>query len=316
MIKRYTTVPFRLIVSLNMGVVWIFLLLHSQTAFAQKFRDQKQAEDSLYMIFKRLNLSQNDSITNILNQSFSDNLAEALKLPVNRKLPFDSLKGLIKIESPDHTFRIFHWNLPTRDGKHRYFGYLQLIKQVPPMVFPLADKSDSLVSPDTSILDPLHWYGALYYKIIPNQTASGISYYTLLGWAAKNSRVAGKVIEILSFDKTGSPLFGKRIFPGYQDGGMTRIIFRFSSATTMALKYENQVIEADRQWNKSKRTFESTRKEILMIVLDRMVPPDPGLEGQFQYYIAAGDVFDGFMLKNNAWVFVPGIDARNKKQDK
>jgi hypothetical protein len=299
-----------------MGIVWIFLSLHCQTVFAQKFRDQKQAEDSLYMILKRLNLSQSDSITNILNQSFSDNLAEALKLPVNSKLPFDSLKRLIKIESPDRTFRIFHWNLPTRDGKHRYYGYLQVIKQKSPVVFPLADMSDSLVIPDTSILGPSHWYGALYYKIIPNQTASGSSYYTLLGWAAKNSRVAGKVIEILSFDNTGRPLFGKRIFPGYQDGGNTRIIFRFSSATTMALKYENQVIETDRQWNKSKRTFESTRKEIPMIVLDRMVPPDPSLERQYQYYIAAGDVFDGFMLKNNAWVFVPGIDARNKNQDK
>ena len=285
---------------------------NSSPLSAQHFQTIRQAEDSLKSILISLNQAKDDSAKNIFNQMFANILSEALQFPSSDNYPFDSLKTLIKITSPDNKFRIFHWNLPTADGKHRYYGIIKLLNQEPSMIYRLTDKSDSLPSPDTALLDNLHWFGALYYKIIPGETASGEQIYTLLGWAGENTLITQKVIEVLTFDDHGSPHFGLRIFPDYKGGNMARIIFRYSAATSMSLKYELQPMATRQKYNSKKRAFDYTVGEVRMIIADRMVPPDPRMEGQYQFYVASGDVFDGFLFKQNHWAFISGIDARNK----
>ena len=79
------------------------------------------------------------------------------------------------------------------------------------------------------------------------------------------------------------------------------------------MKYEKQSISSGKIWNKKKRAFDTTMNDKWMIVMDRMVPPEPQMEGQYQFYVASGDIFDGFLFNHNNWMYLPGIDARNKK---
>jgi hypothetical protein len=282
------------------------------TLSAQRFQNINQAEDTLSTILASLNLATDDSSKNAINRTFYNCLGDALLLTSSETYPFDSLKTLVKIVSPDHKFRIFHWNLPSGNGKHRYYGFIKMLNHEPPLVYPLLDISDSLQYPDTAILDNLHWIGALYYKVIPAETVSGKVVYTLLGWAGKNSMITQKVIEVLYFDDQEKPHFGLKLFPDFQAGNMTRIIFRFAATTTMSMKYEKQAISSKKRWNSKKREFEYTQNETQMIVFDRMVPLDPQLEGQYQHYVAAGDIFDGFLFTHNCWKYITGIDTRNK----
>ena len=81
----------------------------------------------------------------------------------------------------------------------------------------------------------------------------------------------------------------------------------------MSMKYEKQTVATNKHWNSKKRIFEYSLDEKLMIVCDRMVPLDPQLEGQYQYYVPAGDIFDAFVYQNYCWKYMAGIETRNRK---
>ena len=279
----------------------------------QDFKRIKQSEDTLASILTAINQTPDDSLRRMLNTTFCDILHEALMLPGADHYPFHSLKTLVKISSPDDKLTIYHWNLPSNQGKHAYFGFIKMLNREPAAVYPLKDMADSILLPETAYLDQYHWFGALYYKIIPCLSNDGKPFYTLLGWSGKDGLVTRKIIEALTFDEKGGPRFGLPVFPDNGEGKMTRIIYRFSASTSMSLKYEDQTIRYDKKWNPKKRDFEFKTKMIKMIVCDRLVPLDPNLEGQYQFYIAAGDVFDGFEFKNGYWILLKDIDSRNKK---
>ena len=52
------------------------------------------------------------------------------------------------------------------------------------------------------------------------------------------------------------------------------------------------------------------------IVFDRLVPMDPSLVGMYHYYIPETNIFDGFTLENDRWVFMKDVDARNPLKKK
>jgi hypothetical protein len=285
----------------------------SLPAEGQDIKNARQAEDTLAVILGRLNNAGNDSVREVISQSFYQTLMKALMLPDADDCTFASLKTLIKISPDDNKFRIFHWNLPAGNGKNRFYGFLKLLHQKTPVVFPLHDFSDSIPSPSTAVLDQDHWFGALYYTVITGKSASGKTYYTLLGWAGTNSVTTRKVIEVLWFDEHDIPRFGFPVFPDYEGGNMTRVIFRYSASTSMSLKYEEQVISAEKKWNPKKREFEVKTRTGLVIVCDHLVPLDPQLEGQYQYYVAAGELFDAFQPVNGSWHFIREMELHNKR---
>ncbi len=278
----------------------------------QQFQNLQQAEDTLRTILSSINLASDDSMKAIFNQKYSATLLAALQLPSADTYPFDSLKTMVKLTAPDNKFRVFQWNLPTADRMNHYYGFIKMLNREPPLIYPLVDKSDSIPSPETSVLNNKEWFGALYYKVVPVTTSTGSTVYTLLGWAGKNALITQKVIEILSFDENDQPHFGLRIFPEFEGGNNTRIIFRFSASTSMSLKYEKQIISSKKYWNSKKKVFEYSQDETQMIICDRMEPPDSRMVGLYQFYHAAGDIYDGFVFKHHAWTYIVGIDARNK----
>ena len=83
----------------------------------------------------------------------------------------------------------------------------------------------------------------------------------------------------------------------------------------MNLRYEKQSIVTSKNWNARKREFEYTREKAYLIVCDRLVPADPQLEGQYEYYIPSGEVMDGFRFLDGCWQFMEDVDVRNTKSD-
>ena len=258
-------------------------------------------EDSLVRLTREIQETQLDSVKLILTSRFSQLLRRTIQLPGSFSYPFDSLRTLSKMVSPDKKFRIYNWNLPMADGSNRYYGFIQVpVKKTrPDSIYELIDRSDSIMDPGFAITGRTNWYGALYYRIIMVEQGNK-PVYTLLGWDGVSFTVTQKIIEILSFDQKGSLKFGGKVFRDYLKGSRTRIIFRFSATASMLLRPDEQQVRAGK-----------TTKKIRMIICDRLVPLDPRMEGQTDSYVPASDIYDGFIWVNGTWKFIHDVEGRN-----
>lgn len=291
----------------------VILTLSSLSLFSQGHKDLFQLEDSLSTIQRQIQKTSNDSVRQSLNTFFRNTLKTAIGLPGSFTYPFDSLKKLAKMTSPDKMFRIYNWNLPITNGSNLYFCFLQIPEKNSKKTFriiELRDRSDSIPDPEHSTLDAGCWYGALYYKIIPERSGPGMI-YTFLGWEGTSLLQMQKVIEILWFDDNNLPHFGKKIFNKYKDGENKRVIFKYSPVAAMVLRYDEQFLSKGKKWNSSSRAFEEKSSKASMIVCDRLVTM-ASPEGKAPVLIPAGDVYDGFIFENGRWNFVEGVDARNR----
>jgi hypothetical protein len=291
----------------------LFFTIFSFPLQSQEHLNLSILEDSLSSIQRNIQKSDNDSIRQSLNSLFRKTLKAAIEIPGSFAYPFDSLKKLAKITSGDKKFRIYNWNLPVTDGSNRYFCFLQIPEDTRKnnfRIIELRDRSDSIPDPEHSTLSSSNWYGALYYKIIPKDSQTGMI-YTLLGWEGKNQSEMQKIIEILTFDDKNFPHFGKTIFNKYKDGENKRVIFRYSPLATMVLRYEEQAISKGKKWNASRKTFQESHSKASMIVCDRLITVEV-TESKVPVPVPAGDVYDGFLFQNDRWNFIQGVDARNK----
>jgi len=267
-------------------------------------------EDSLKILSKTILFSKEDFEKYNANKNFINMMEDALDYDNKLEYPFDSLTNMTHLTSPDKVFRIINWHLPRNDGTYEYFAFLQIYnsKRKKYELHLLSDKSDEIVSPENTILDENHWYGALYYKIIPVKKDKK-KYYTLLGWDGNTSRSHKKIIEILYFRKGSEPVFGYPMFRNYGKNNK-RIIFEYSASSYMSLKYDNQYTVIPSQKNKNKT---QKRERADLIVFDRLAPIDESLSGQYEFYVPETNVVDGFIFIDEKWVFVKDIDARNPK---
>lgn len=242
-------------------------------------------EDTLKGYFEKIQNSNNDMEKQNYNRKILKIFEDILTYPESFAYPFDSLKNLGKLFSPDKLFRIYNWNIPYTDGTHQYFGYIQYYpeKEKKYLVFPLVDKSEEITQPETASLTNLNWFGALYYKIILTKY-SGKKYYTLLAFDFNNNFSRKKLVEVLFFTKDGHPQFGAPIFQINQVL-KKRIIFEYSSQVVMSLKY---------------------MKKSKMIVYDHLSPIDSSYKGQYQFY--GPDLsYDGFVFKKGKWLYVADV---------
>ena len=79
----------------------------------------------------------------------------------------------------------------------------------------------------------------------------------------------------------------------------------------MILKYDEQYIVKSRKWNSARRKFETEDVKTNMIVCDELVPLDPQMEGQFEFYVPSSEIFNGFVFENGCWNFYKNADVRN-----
>jgi len=272
-------------------LLWITTLLLFPHCYAQHSDDNGQIkqlqnyEDSLAALGKQFINDDSEMDRKNANYQFIKTLVSALKTPNSFLYPFDSVKSVSILNSPDNRFRIISWPIINDDGSYRFYGTIQINTGGNLQMYPLNDDSPQLKHPEDSVADTRKWFGAEYYRIIP--VYSPRLYYVLLGWKGNTVKSTKKVIEVLSFND-GKPVLGLPVFDG---NGKTRkrVVFEYTRQASMLLRYV---------------------PDQNLIVFDHLSPPDPKLKSQRDTY--GPDLsYDGYKLKNGRWVYVEDLDMRN-----
>jgi hypothetical protein len=251
----------------------------------------KHYEDSIQLCFNKIINANDDSVKLFHNQRIIHLFNSVLAKNESFSYPFDSLLNMGKLTSPDKKIRLYNWNIQLRNGEFKYFGFLQVKSKEKNIIniYPLIDKSSELENTGNVTTSNKNWYGALYYQIIEVKDKKN-KYYTLLGWDGNNDFTNKKIIEVLYFNKSEKPSFGKNIFK-FENEKKKRVIFEYSYLASMALRYE---------------------ETLQMIVYDHLAPSSPKFEGQYQYY-GPDFSYDGLFFKNGKWTEEKNIDVRNPK---
>lgn len=278
----------------------IFLLLLCSSfypALAQKqnialSQEYYSYEDSLKRLSYKI-IHHNDEVVRRNSTSlFIRTLVATLKLPNSFAFPFDSVKYISILKSADEKFRIFTWHLKTDDGRYRYYGAVQVNNPSKLELYALFDNTIFTPNPEDTIVNKDGWYGAHYYSIVAPAKGKRNKQYVLLGWKGHNSEISQKVIDVLSFDKTGAPVFGAPIFK-MNDKTQSRIVFRHAATVSMIVRYL-----PSKQW----------------IVYDHLAAPNGSAEGAYEVY--GPDLsYDGLAYKRKKWVLMENIDLRNEKSE-
>lgn len=287
-------------------ILVIFTSLVWQSAFAQlsqaDLKYYSDLEDSLQYISRKVFFSKKESNRFEANRKLIALWNEVLKNESSMLYPFDSLKNDISLlMATDKKFRIITWNIIKDDQTHAFFGFIQVnnLKTIKKSifkkettsnyeVFPLADKSASVKTPESYVGDPGKWFGMLYVDVIKSDE----EFYTLIAWDGNDKLTQRKFIDILYFKPDGTPVFGKDVFK-FPGKFAKRIMFEYASEVAMSLKYN------------------PARKQI---IFSNLAPNnlDPTMEGQFQYYGPDGS-FDALSMKKGKWIYEPAIDIRKNK---
>ncbi|MFN6037845.1 MAG: hypothetical protein ACK452_05210 [Bacteroidota bacterium] len=238
---------------------------------------------------KKLYKLNNDSARIAFNKIYTDRWEEILNNELSVAFNFDSLRSDVGIlKSDDQKFRIINWDLPLKDGTHRYYGFIQAKhpKTKKYELYELNDFYQGVKNPETYSSDNNKWYGMLYYQIITCK-----DYYILLGYDQHEMSINRKLIEPIYFKPDGSPYFGKGVFNNIPKKFPKRIVFEYSTEARVTVSY-----------------FPDDKK----IIFNHIGPPDSFLDGQTQFYVPDGS-FDCFEYKRGNWNYLDDCDARNEK---
>jgi hypothetical protein len=256
-------------------------------AKAQDLLIFKQAEDSLVSII-RVMVEERDLPQKMkYNNHFKDFFQTVLEQDSSFHYPFDSLIHIGKLKSVDGFIRVSTWNVPTMNGMHKYYGFIQTRINEKTAVYPLCDERDKFEIPQLEVTSPEKWFGALYYYLHENNY-SDKTYYTLLGVDLNNLFSRKRVIEVLTLDSDGKPILGHPII-SVRNHMISRIVFEYSSQANMILKYD---------------------KAMNMIVFDHLSPMRNDFAENYQFY-GPDLTFDALRFDQGKWVYTPNIDIRN-----
>jgi hypothetical protein len=267
----------------------------------------KLMEDTLHRLS---NLFTEDTIADNRKKAcynFIPKFVNALKTDNSFYYPFDSFETVAKVYAPDSSFRIFTWQLyfsmpvklAGKNGKDtilqrpiiRYYGVIQM-KSKELKMYPLFDAGDTLKYGTQQILSNDNWWGQLYYNII-QKTVNGKTYYTTFGFEAADPLTRRKIIDILTFDKTGKPVFGAPMF--YFKHTDSSQVKEIDTLTRFFIEYKHNA-----------STILNYDQEKEMIVFDHVAPPNDKSTGATFTYVPDG-TYEGFVWTNNRWNWVEQV---------
>lgn len=272
--------------------LFVFFCFHYMT-FSQNVSTKliKEYEDTLKIIANEIMFADSEEKRQNASDGFSLILSEVLNYEKSFKHPFDSLKTISILNSPDNQFRLFNWILKKDNGSHKYYAFIQYKKKKKIELIELIDNSKNIRNSINKNLDSKNWLGCLYYKIIYIKK-TGRKYYTLLGWDGHDSKSTKKIIEVLTFGGKNKIKFGLPIFKLKNKESQKRFILESDAKTSFTLKYD---------------------KNIQSIVFSNLIPIKKDLKGMEEYYIPDGS-FNSFEYKSGKWYLMDNIDARNKNK--
>ncbi len=277
-----------------MGNKLTLIILISLLAFSfkqgnsQSYQELPLYEQQISVLFDSLRKSGGDKVKMEVSQKIVSLFDRILQVDSSFYYPFDSLLNMGKIYSSDELVRVYSWNVPLKNGMHKYAGFVQSLNKKRGSVHLVFLNNVSGVPPEiTRDYDASNWYGALYYRILRNECEGEVS-YILLGFRFNNFQTNTKIIEFMKIldDNVhfGSPVFhmGKVI--------KNRVVFEYSARVAMMLRYDD---------------------ELRMIVFDHLSPTEPQYEGEYQFY-GPDFSYDGFKPVSCYWELVEDLDLKNK----
>jgi hypothetical protein len=275
-------------------LVFVFtaILFFSQTsAQSLSSADRKQLvkkEDSLQVFADSMINAESPADRFRADSNFIRSLVRALRIRHSFSYPFDSLKTVSRLVSPDSVFRIFTWQMKKDEYVLLQKGAIQMKTPDGSLkLFPLFDVSMFTGKPEDSVRSRNNWIGAIYYKMIMKEH-KGRKYYTLLGFDNFSIGSNKKWMEILSFNANGEPVFGGPFISFKED----------------SLKKPDQA-RFNIEYKKEAGTLFNYNPELDMIIFDHLISETDQPEKK-DTYIPDGD-FEGFKWKDGKWVHVDKV---------
>lgn len=245
-------------------------------------------------------------------QKLITSLKEALKTPNSFYYPFQRAKSISIQYPPDSSFRVFTWQLYVDINEYRYYGAIQK-RGSELQLYPLIDRSQQIEESNLEelVLPPEQWYGSVYYNMKECKGPKGGKYYLLFGFDAYRFFHKRKLIDVLTFDDKGQPVFGAPVFVHKPEGKpqsfKKRVVLQYSADSSVKLNYDE--------------SYE-------MIIFDHLLTM-MGQYGEGPTNLPDGS-YDGYKFQKGAWVFVdkvfndsqetapvphPVFDEKSKKKD-
>ncbi len=214
---------------------------------------------------------------------FITTLVRTLKIENSFYYPFEQLKSVSILTPPDSTFRIITWQLFVNDSTYRYYGAIQMNERNLKL-YPLIDRSFEMPQfPANEQLPPDRWYGALYFNLRQFDTRQGRK-YLLFGFDAFEFFEKRKLLDVLSFDKEGQPLFGAPVFEKENADPEHRVYVQYSADAKVRMNWDEQY---------------------QLVIFDHLIPfASP--YGRAGTYVPDGS-YDGYKLDKGRWKYVDKV---------
>jgi len=284
---------------IHTAVLLCSLFIVTNNVFSQKNDDLQYAVDSIASWLNQISVSNDDSEKIRINNYVISYMDMVLHDDASFEMNFDSVKYLKVLDTDSKKLRIYTWNIFYEDGSFTYFGYLQYKKNKELFTYQLLDCSDDTVGNKRSFTSYKEWYGALYYEVVEKKW-NNKEQYVLIGWDGADRLINRKIVESLSFSRSGLPVFGEKVFVvGKEKKG--KLFYEYSEMATMILRYNQQ-------------------NDI--IVIDHLAPSNSRFTGHYQYY-GPDFSYDALEYNSGKWYFKPDIDPnkainyeKNKRIDR
>lgn len=167
---------------------------------------------------------------------FTQSFLEELRKNGSYLQSFSELKWISAKSDADHNFRIFTWQVEDEKGKFQQFGAIQKRDGT---VYELKDKTQYEADMEYAVLEADQWLGALYYNMVETKTEKGKA-WLLFGYDGGDGKNRLKVVDVLSFDERGKPVFGAELFlisEGKRPDAKTRVGLRYSTLANVNFNY-------------------------------------------------------------------------------
>ena len=222
---------------------------------------------------------------------FVKTLIRSLQIKHSFYFPFDSVRGVSHIYSPDSAFRIFSWQLNFQNeyAVSRQRGAIQMRTTDGSLkLIPLKDYSEFAENPVDSARDKNSWIGAVYYNIIKTDF-NGKAHYTLFGFDGNSYRTNKKWVDVLTFTAQGQPVFGGQPY------------FSFAKDSVKRKPQHRFAIE----YKKEASTTMNWDEDMNMIVVDHLISEENDPEQPWTF-VPDGD-YEGFSWVGGKWQHVDKV---------
>ena len=251
----------------------------------------QKKEDSLKLMAKSF-LTEAETADRMRQDSlFVKTLIRSLQVRHSFEYPFDSVRGVSHLYSPDSTFRIFTWQLSFDNDYafNRQRGAIQMRTNDGALkLIPLLDYSEYAQDPTDSARTRNNWIGAVYYNIIKTQH-NGRAYYTLFGFDGNSYRTNKKLLDVLSFDAQNNPVFGaQQFFTFEKDSVKRKSQFRYSM-----------------EYKKEASTTLNFDEDMQMIIVDHLISETN--EPEYAWTFVPDGDYEGFKWVNGKWQHVDKV---------